>query len=271
MNHFYITLPSDSSAHYYPDNTVAHFTTRLPHRIRLDGDYEVGLAEFIYPYSWFNFDNEHKEMHVHFVDTSRTYDNIADFVNKGRAHDNIVFESGQHASEDALVKSLNEKIVESFPRRDVKASFKFDSVHKKMQLIVQCDNLTDEFFMSEKLRALFGFPFCGPYPCGEYTAESTFAINDGSNLIYVYCDIASFTPVGDVKAPILRVCNTSGKYGDMIRTIYTHPHYVPVARREIETIEININGEQGNPTPFEFGKSVVTLHFRRRHSLLPTS
>jgi len=262
MNHFYITLPSDSSVNYYPDNTVAHFTSRLPHRIRLDGDYEVGLAEFIYPYSWFNFNNENKEMHVHFMDAEA-----------GRSFAMTVFESGQYLNEDLLAKALNDKIADAIAtksvRKDARVTFKFDSVYKKMQLTIRCNDENEAFFMSEKLCSLFGFAHCGPYRCGEFTAENTFAINDGSNLIYVYCDIAAFTTVGHAKASLLRVCNTSGKYGDMVRTIFTHPHYVPVARREIESIEININGELGKPMPFEFGKSVVTLHFKRRHSLLP--
>ena len=69
MNHFYMALPSDSSEKYFPDNTASHFTSRLPHRIRLVGDYEDGLAEFIYPYSWFNFTNVDDDIHAHFVKT----------------------------------------------------------------------------------------------------------------------------------------------------------------------------------------------------------
>jgi hypothetical protein len=61
MSHFYITLPSDSSANYYPDNTIAHFVTKLPERIRLEGEYEMGLAEIIYPHTWYNVDNEDKK------------------------------------------------------------------------------------------------------------------------------------------------------------------------------------------------------------------
>jgi hypothetical protein len=33
----------------YPDNTVAHYTTRLAHRICNEGEYEVALTELIYP------------------------------------------------------------------------------------------------------------------------------------------------------------------------------------------------------------------------------
>jgi hypothetical protein len=57
MTHFHVTLPSDSSLSYFPNNTIAYFTTKLSERIQLDGDCAVGLAEIIYPHSWYNIDN----------------------------------------------------------------------------------------------------------------------------------------------------------------------------------------------------------------------
>ena len=56
-DHFYLTLPSDSSAACYPNNTIARYVTKLPERIRLEGDYEVGLSDFVYPHTWYNVDN----------------------------------------------------------------------------------------------------------------------------------------------------------------------------------------------------------------------
>ena len=56
-SHFYVILPSDSSVGSYPNNTVARFVTKLPERIHLEGDYEMALAEIIYPHSWYNVDN----------------------------------------------------------------------------------------------------------------------------------------------------------------------------------------------------------------------
>jgi hypothetical protein len=165
---------------------------------------------------------------------------------------------------------INDVITSESNRKDIRATFRFDDVLRKMRLTVRCDE-SEAYFISEEFQQMFGFEINGPFTTGDHVGTRTFNINDGSNLIYVYCDIASFRPVGDAKVPLLRVCNVTGKYGDMIRTIFTHPHYVPVARREIETIEININNELGRPVPFVFGKSVVTLHFRRRHSLLPSS
>lgn len=48
-NRFYLTLPSNSSAEYYPDNTVAQFSTKLAKAYELDGDWEVGLVEIVMP------------------------------------------------------------------------------------------------------------------------------------------------------------------------------------------------------------------------------
>jgi len=54
---FYITLPSDSSMEYYPDNTVAIFTTKLSEEVELNGDYKVRLAEILYQQSWYIINN----------------------------------------------------------------------------------------------------------------------------------------------------------------------------------------------------------------------
>ena len=49
---FYITLPSNSSLEYFPNNTLNNFTTKLHSALRLDGEYEVGLVELSYPQNW---------------------------------------------------------------------------------------------------------------------------------------------------------------------------------------------------------------------------
>jgi hypothetical protein len=51
-DHFFVTLPSESSAKYYPNNTVARFVTKLPETIRLQGQYEMALVEIIHPHNW---------------------------------------------------------------------------------------------------------------------------------------------------------------------------------------------------------------------------
>src|SRR5215831_19728413 len=53
MAHFYLTLPSNSSLSYYPENTLTTFTTRLANPIKLQGDWECALVEISFPRNWY--------------------------------------------------------------------------------------------------------------------------------------------------------------------------------------------------------------------------
>jgi len=50
MEQFYITLPSNTQTDV--NNTQSKYTVRLPQRLRLQGDWECGLCEIIYPHNW---------------------------------------------------------------------------------------------------------------------------------------------------------------------------------------------------------------------------
>jgi hypothetical protein len=106
------------------------------------------------------------------------------------------------------------------------------------------------------------------YGFGEHVADRTFDLHSNLPMLYLYSDIVSYSFVGDTQAPLLRVVDAQGAYGQMVQMTFTHPHYVPLAQNSFESIEININDELGKVVPFEFGKAVVTLHFRRRNNLL---
>ena len=52
-----LTLPSNASLEVYPTNVTSDYRVQLAKTIRLtDGQYEVALAGFIYPRTWYNFD-----------------------------------------------------------------------------------------------------------------------------------------------------------------------------------------------------------------------
>ena len=54
VEEFYVTLPSNSSGAYYPDNTLSDFTTKLFKPIDLTGEWEVALTEISFPHSFYN-------------------------------------------------------------------------------------------------------------------------------------------------------------------------------------------------------------------------
>jgi hypothetical protein len=63
---FYLTLPSNSSMNYCPNNTLTHYTTKLPKITDLDGAWKIGLAEIQYPHSWYSVMNNEAWLKVHF-------------------------------------------------------------------------------------------------------------------------------------------------------------------------------------------------------------
>ena len=233
-SHFFITLPSDSSAAYYPNNTVARFVTRLPERISLEGDYEMALAEIIYPHTWYNLDNTGNKYWI--KHENRTF----------------VLQSGYYEDGTTIADTLN---------RNTSLKFFYNEATGRFSLTTEFKN----FVMSDDLQHYMGFDLKNILIDSKTVttqSQHSFDVNRGLNLMYVYCDVASYTVVGDTKTPLLRVCNVTGKHGEIVRHTYIQPHYVPVGRREFDSIEIAINNELGRPMPFEYGKSVVTLHFR---------
>lgn len=49
MASFYLTLSSDSSQSYFPDNSIAHFSTKLARPISLSSLFEVAVCEVFLP------------------------------------------------------------------------------------------------------------------------------------------------------------------------------------------------------------------------------
>ena len=51
---FYVTLSSNNSMQYFPDNKTSNFVMKLSKTLQLDGEWEVGLAVIDYPHTWYN-------------------------------------------------------------------------------------------------------------------------------------------------------------------------------------------------------------------------
>jgi hypothetical protein len=251
MTEFHVILPSSGSSHFYPDNTPSRYTTKLSERIQLDGDYEVGLSELIYSHTWFNFNNEAGKFWFGIKIGS---EDVRQFF----------FKSAYYPDGTALATDLNRQVSRSLlDMSGVRVRFTFNASSNKF--IIETTN-KGWLIISNELMKYLGFTRGWPTNPGlKMNAGSMFTMNRGMNLMYIYSDIASYSIVGDLETPLLRVCSTSGKDSEMVKTIFTHPHYVPVARNEFESIEINIRDELGRRIPFMHGQSIVTLHFRPRY------
>ena len=76
-------------------------------------------------------------------------------------------------------------------------------------------------------------------------------------------DIVDAQFVGDVKVPLLRIVNTQGNCGDNVNVSFRYMQYVTIKVKSLQTIEINIKGDNNENVSFGFGKSIVTLHFKQ--------
>ena len=269
----------------FPDNTVAHYTTKLSHPICCDGDYEVALAELIYPLNYDNFITK-QPLEVFYTPT---YDQIMRIrkIYRIRQDDRLLLHHGFHwelnsgyfRNEMALVNHINTELLEKYRKiygnviREPLLSY---DERTKLMTFRLCGNTSVDGQDCELMAFDFDAPSAGlslefiqRFGLGD--KETPFELG-GQRLMYVYSDIVTPYLVGDVQAPLLRTITPKGERGELISTTFTNPYYVPVARRGFDTIQIHINNELGEPMPFTGGKSVAVLHFKRcNESLLSYS
>ena len=86
----------------------------------------------------------------------------------------------------------------------------------------------------------------------------------GITSIFVYCDIVQPQIVGDTSVPLLRTIPVGEKSGALITKTFTNIQYVPVQKKSFEDVEILLRSDTGDAVPFERGKVIATLYFRKR-------
>jgi len=251
---FHITLPSNSSMDSYPNNTVAQFTTKLPHVIALDDDWEVGLMEISVP------SNVHNAIEGHCY-----YDLYLSSVFVRR----INVTPGHYRRLRDLVEDLHRSQRAQVPLQShepLLVHFTSEGGNKRVGMMreVTVDHLVHVEFNTDLAR-LLGYESNVRYDVSN-AKISRFPPNLTGNIqsVYVYCDLVEHVVVGDVMAPLLRIVDMKRPtdHGTMHRML-TRPLYVPLQNKHFDTIGINIMTDTGHPVPFVGGKSVVVLEFKR--------
>ena len=255
MTHFYVTLPSNSSMNYYPENTVTKYKTHLAQPISLEGDWEVGLYECEYHRTWYNVEEK---------DSKILFEHIKD----GRVvSERIHIPHGYYTNIEELTDRINtsfivfgvENGITQMPQLRVDKLTRKISIHifSGMRIIFSpgIGNILG-YDDKEDVMNVFG-------PTNSViTLHNTYNTEVNCQSLFVYCDILEHVIVGDTKAPLLRSISVSGKHGDIVREIYDKPMYVPIQKKHFESVEIDIRTDFGEPVPFVNGKSLMTLHFR---------
>ena len=259
----------------FPENTLTHYVTKLPDRFDL-GEWEVGLSEIQHPISRYNVSKEDVQLEMYHVDSSS---------GAAAVHD-VSPPPGHYDSLDALVKQINATIASKESKKNL-FRFSYNEISKKITITFGPDaKLPTVLVMSKMFAELAGFSLADvksvlseheerekKTTTGGKSKELRTAILLALNVcdlqrsfysLFVYCDVVEHVVVGDVKAPLLRTVNITGKEGLTVNRIFQTVQYVPVKRKQFSTIKIDIRDDTGRPVPFQHGKVIVTLHFRRK-------
>ena len=125
--------------------------------------------------------------------------------------------------------------------------------------------------LSKSLSAILGFSTQQRMHSqrNSYVAEDFPLLNRGITALYVYTNIINAVYIGDVKAPLLLTCplKRKGKQDIVHQVEFLKPTYIPLNRNSLEQINIGIYDDAGVLIPFLYGKTKLTLHFRRRSML----
>lgn len=259
---FYLTLPSNTGQNKH----AASFRITLPRRIQLSGEWEVALSELIYPHSWYNVRAPDNIFYILFKGENEGIAPIPQSALTLRCS----IPEGYYNSANDLMKTMETRIRQQHPwvPDPLPVKFVFDNVLNRVSIDLVLPAI--DIQLSKALTYMLGYdgetfedisdaPGLAPHPPD---------MRAGVVSLYVYSDLVEHTIVGNTVAPLLRAVAIQSNFGDIVDKVFQIPHYVPVLKKDFDTIEIEIKTDQNRVVDIQFGKTIVKLHFRRRKPAL---
>ncbi len=249
VDEFYVTLPSNSSFAYYPNNTLNDFTTKLFKPIDLPGEWEVALTEISFPLTYYNIVEPFNEIRYSGDGSADTLKTIE--LPPGYYHDLEELFVIVHDRMDDLGKA-NIKMVLNKNTQKVRVRLKNNAF----------------IVLQPELAAMLGFvdqpsELLTLHILNTKEGDLPVDPSGGLHALYLYTDIIEDQLVGDAYAPLLRIVHTDNRRrGNIdVRTFHS-PHFVKVRMNRFDTITVRIRRDTGEKIWFQRGKIVVKLCFR---------
>ncbi len=149
--------------------------------------------------------------------------------------------------------------------KEYKYSFSYNIHLKRFEL--QNGN-TYGIEMSKSLKSILGYESFEDkviQPSVFVRARQFPILNRGITSLYTYTNIIEPVYVGDVLAPLLLTCpfKRGNKEDQVYQQEFLNPSYHVINRNKVSQIDIAIFDDSGSPIPFIYGKTRITLHFKR--------
>ena len=301
MDSFTITLPSNVVNSEGAKNRISSYQTQLAQRIDLDGEWHVGLYEISYTKSWYNIP---KKESIELLDYSgqrfgwtsldpgffRDGQSLQASMKEALTKEMLTYSSGYEPNtEDGLVDFSKPITVVTHPKIDSHPQILFDINSHRFECRFGRDENQYPIFVtfSPDLRAMLGFDkhefdsiisacrerIIKGEPIednllrvqAKYPAE----MRGGYHTLSLYTDVVKPSLVGNTYAQILRTITVpnEAKFGDQCVISYPNPIYFPVHVKNFQNILLERRDDSGLLIPFQFGRTIVTLHFKKDEKL----
>ena len=248
---FYVVLPSNASTITFPANNQHTFKIKIPALAPLKGNWNVGLAEIQFPVLWKNVIDGY--LTVRFEEEANPL--------QCKLHDGI------YETLDELLEEIFNALSSAQLQNDV--VLRYDKILNRISLDVRDKAKGFAIGFSKNIMNMLGLT----KKEGEYYKTGTYVgtspdISEGFSALYIYSNVVQSRIVGDTMAPLLRVVPLKRKEKTHPSSVnwvrFQHVQYSPVNKTQSDTIEVNIRRDNGDVVPFESGKVVLTLHFKKQ-------
>ena len=240
---FYITLPSNTSADSFPNNTTSDYMTKLTRRIELNGEWEAALHSISYV-KWNTLKLNGESIHYVINGTKKTGSSLKDYYTTLKEY--IADVNASIPEED------KEKI--TFTIHTGKVTITLESgyeIHLRKEQAIIVGFLTfDDSDIVKKITTT---------ETGNHEANLHRETN-----IYVYCDIVHPQTVGNQTVPLLDIVWDEGKEKRETTYFTKNLHYVPVRIKSFEEVKVLLRSSTNERISFERGHTSITLHFRQK-------
>ena len=269
MDHFYITLPSNSSEDVYGKQPMSSYKTHLAKKLDLDVDeWEVGLAEIIYPHTWFNvidatfsikFPNSGEWQWHELSVPNALYETPEDLVNTLQNEVNKVMPPSLRGRIQFVYNALLRKFTASVSTGYM---VRFDR-SLAISLGLGDDVVTLKCSESKEYHGIERKPKRIVYDNDKIIADYVMDLDRGLHTFFVYCDIVEPQLVGDANVPLLRTIPVRGRNGEVMSHSFDNIHYMALSRSTFQEVHIHISDDTGKRIPFMYGRVIVKLHLKK--------
>lgn len=277
-----MNLPSNVTNMHH-DNSIGRYITNLSETLYLDSSWKVGLTEIHYTNSWFNLKKfNHIGLALYGSDGSDSDEepvlsNIS-FLPPGRYSDlrELFSQIHEHVRQKDQILNLPILNHNQFSRRitiklgKTKSNLVVYNFGPELEAMLGLEggfvssqaevSKLDSNVQIESFDVIRGYLDAGD---SVLEARHPYDLTGGIHSLLVYTNVVDYSMVGNIKAQLLRVVKIppGSKFGDPVDITFEKPYYMPLATKEISSIEIDIKDDTGEPIDFQFGRVEVTLHF----------